>query len=77
MEGEPGTEATYYDRFKTQCVFTYTIDIIIMTRKHAIVVEAVEMRREVRVSLELNTVQFLSHDSHMTYTHTCVCAKVH
>ena len=72
MEGEPGTEATYYDRFNTHCVFTYmyTIDIIIMTRKHAIVVEAVEMRREVRVSLELNTVQLLlSHDSHMTYTH--------
>ena len=57
-----------------------------MTRKHALftmhtseneevkaaVGEAVEMRREVRVSLELNTVQFLSHDSHMTYTHVWI-----
>ena len=59
-----------------------------MTRKHALftmhtsenevvkaaVGEAVEMRREVRVSLELNTVQFLSHDIHTRVDHVSVIA---
>ena len=40
------------------------------SENEAAVGETVEMRSEVRVPLELNTVQLLlSHDSHMTYTH--------